>query len=672
MTIPQDDGQEEYFIPISIGEVSDRGAIARGVQGSQSAQSQSQSEGSASSCWAPLDSEIEEQENASLNPPNVNIETTPPVERKTEHEKTMQNRLLSAAASSSLGLIKLAGGITLSTTGKLIMPPLRITKEIILPALWEATKEQVNSYTPQRLKDWFQIVASSLYNLVNVLKNTPKGEIFRSKVEVVGSDIVDCLTSDTSRQCITDGMATLVKLAEALHTPEFKSFLSQANVLGARMIDAAASGRNKQLVHDIEETIWSFIELSSDPLAIAALAEVTATLCHTLEMEEAVYRRKSVPQKRHQRNQFTKEAYNIRELIKNPDVTTEQAIMSSLGGVSEDISEPQNTITGSHASSTPAKERVKSNETPENSRTDSLYLEGKVHERANVIDRRLADRIHVIEKNKKGESRNEIEELVVETVQNNEDERENSIQAVESHQGCRESVSNTTKVALEYEGGDSDVPCLDVEKTITYGIFPAETLEASLLEKSSALSQFYSTMDKVMTEKRSDSLRGYLADYERLNALSKEGIVKSKRSDTSKIKSVLNDLKTATKDYDNDTIAKILGVKKKKSNKNGTILMVLFIVTVFIIFTAWLGFGCYGMFVFYKSTIGNRGPVPTITESSQGVQKQEIVIRVVHEVIHSSDHSTCNGEKSQQKAIEHREEPLDEKEIVDCLAKVLE
>lgn len=213
MTTPQDNKPQEYFIPISIGEGSDEDENPRDVQGSQSARSaQSQSEGSRSSCWAPLDTAIEEQEDRSSTPTNIYTETTLPVEPKTEHEKTMQDRLV----SGSLGLMKLAGGITLSTTGKLIMPPLKITKEIIIPALWEATKDRVSFYTPQRLKDWFQIVFASLYNCVNVLKNTPKGKIFRSKIEVVGSDIVDCLTSDASRQCIADGMGTLVKLSEAL------------------------------------------------------------------------------------------------------------------------------------------------------------------------------------------------------------------------------------------------------------------------------------------------------------------------------------------------------------------------------------------------------------------------------------------------------------------------
>eukprot|EP00548_Thalassiothrix_antarctica_P012147 CAMPEP_0194162328 /NCGR_PEP_ID=MMETSP0152-20130528/79435_1 /TAXON_ID=1049557 /ORGANISM="Thalassiothrix antarctica, Strain L6-D1" /LENGTH=163 /DNA_ID=CAMNT_0038872217 /DNA_START=268 /DNA_END=759 /DNA_ORIENTATION=+ len=129
-------------------------------------------------------------------------------------------------------------------------------------------------------------------------------------------------------------MTTLVKLGEALHTPEFKSLLSQLNVLGVRMVDAAASSRNKQLFHDMEEAVWSLVQLSSDPSTILALAEVTATLCHTLEMEDSLHRRKKSlslsSKKRYQRNQFTRQLYSDRNLANDPDTTVEQVIISSL------------------------------------------------------------------------------------------------------------------------------------------------------------------------------------------------------------------------------------------------------------------------------------------------------------------------------------------------------
>jgi hypothetical protein len=112
--------------------------------------------------------------------------------------------------------------------------------------------------------------------------------------------------------------------------------LDQLGILGCRLVDVASSGKNKQLIGHLTECVWSGIEVLADPSTTLALAEVTANLCHALEMEDALRETNeqhshSSPQKRWHRNQQQQEAYVTRMLIHDPSATVEQVILSSLG-----------------------------------------------------------------------------------------------------------------------------------------------------------------------------------------------------------------------------------------------------------------------------------------------------------------------------------------------------
>jgi hypothetical protein len=129
---------------------------------------------------------------------------------------SFSDRLTSSAVSGTLGLLRLASDVTLSTTGKLVAPPLQATQHLLLPTLFAAVRDYVSSITSQRVKDWFRIVQSSLHHLVSVLLSTPVGQEFRQDVVNVGADVMDCLSSDSARQVITDAMACVVKFSEAI------------------------------------------------------------------------------------------------------------------------------------------------------------------------------------------------------------------------------------------------------------------------------------------------------------------------------------------------------------------------------------------------------------------------------------------------------------------------
>jgi hypothetical protein len=121
-----------------------------------------------------------------------------------------------------------------------------------------------------------------------------------------------------------------------LHTPEVKALLDQWSVLGCRLVDAAASGRNKRLVHDVSAMIYSGCELLADPSTTLALAEVTAYLCHALEMEDAAMHQGDKDDadkqaaRRHERDTYQKSTY-VDPILLQHLTTVEQVILSSLG-----------------------------------------------------------------------------------------------------------------------------------------------------------------------------------------------------------------------------------------------------------------------------------------------------------------------------------------------------
>ena len=117
----------------------------------------------------------------------------------------------------TLNFLKWTGGVTLSTTGKLVAPPIQLTNSVIIPALFTTLVDWIDKITPQRVKDWVRILTSSVTHVIFVLRNTQRGIAFRSKVvDFVGGDVLGVLSSDEARQAVVDGMACTVKVAEAL------------------------------------------------------------------------------------------------------------------------------------------------------------------------------------------------------------------------------------------------------------------------------------------------------------------------------------------------------------------------------------------------------------------------------------------------------------------------
>lgn len=109
-----------------------------------------------------------------------------------------------------------AAGATLSTTGQLIAPPLHVTKTVILPSLLGLFVDTLDTVTPQRLKDWFRIISSSLHHLVSVIRSTKGGKQFSSRFLEVTQDIALVTSAPETRNILIDTMALGVKTFDAL------------------------------------------------------------------------------------------------------------------------------------------------------------------------------------------------------------------------------------------------------------------------------------------------------------------------------------------------------------------------------------------------------------------------------------------------------------------------
>lgn len=599
-----------------------------------------------------------------------------------EHPLSFTDKVVKAAGATgssalfgTLELLKLAGGATLSTTGKIISPSIQVTRQVVFPALWSALTDYYEYIAPPRLKDWFRIVTSSLHHFITVLTNTHKGIVFQKKVVNVGRNVVDCLSSDASRQVIVDGMSTVVKLAEALHTPETKALLDQISVLGSRLVDAAASGRNKQLIKDTQEAVWAFCQLASDPSTTLALAEVTACLCHALEMEEAIHRNQPIPnqlaaQRRYERNQFQHQTFVDPDTMQDPDSTVEQVILSSLGGASEDPygCVPQNVMidhhpTETHTAATDSEIDLQGEDWKNAAResVDVGYLYEKISQRASGMERQQILRTTVtttaqsavspsrsrVSMRREEELKVDIEDLVVETVEDDDG-------SADSYTIRRQSTMRQSNVSKP-----SKTKAEDSHKTVAYGELENDGINGdesgttpipdppplATIDTEQATSRFFRCLDELMEKKRSEALRSVLGNsYSTKTAVwypkaaAAAGAGNERGQDT--MKQRMRDTLATTRSVIGVGGSTKTGKTQQPLKEKETELNIVIVTLIGFVALTWFVLGCYGL---YAIIFGSPKPSELNLESlfsKPSAPATEVVIRVVREIVHvSSDGS---------------------------------
>ena len=546
---------------------------------------------------------------------------------------SLQDQIAASALSGTIEFLRLAGGLTLNATGKVVAPPLHVTRTVLLPALWAATLDYLSSRTPKRAKDWLRICGKSVHHFISVLKDTAKGELFRQRLLIFGGDLLDCLSADTTRQVLVDGMAGFVKLIEALNTPEAKAVLDQGTVLACRLTQVAASGRSQQAIHDATALLWSGVELLADPQSTTALAEVTAYLCHALEMEDAIMDGAFEPksqrsERRKERDEYQKQTYREKTtLITDPEATVEEVILSSLGGFAN-------------------------SDLPGCDESDAFSSQGPYSETAGSDNRLFTD--------ESGSLRKQVDESSIQT----DDEW---LERAKSNVDVK-LLQRKIKARAEARANQNDwIPCdvpptppedgdvgsnpllgLSVHSTLQ-SVYGTDAATADEVENDeNPMSQFYKTLDTVIKEKRAEGLDHILAEYsESTQKVLREGKVhkmekrrvEGDRADIvadsirARLAAIRADVNKGLSKDDREKLSRMETMMKRNSRLvyGGMALIVGFVLL-------WIVMGFYGLYAFLSPASRNKFSMsPRIfsgTVSGRTSSESEIVIRLVREVVH--------------------------------------
>ena len=596
---------------------------------------------------------------------------------------SIPDRIAATALAGTLELLRVAGGFTLSTTGKLVAPPLHVTRTLLLPHLFAASMDYIQHATPNRVMDWIRLVSTSVHHFITVLVNTDKGKSFWNRMVLFLAHTVECLASDTSRQVLIDGMTCIVRFAEALATPEFETWLHQLATTGCRLVDAFASGRNKQLWHDFTQMVWSAAEVLSAPETTVAMAEVTAYLCHALEMEDARIYDKSTSQQRSKlRRERAKrqQEYQAGMLLSDPNATLEQAILSSLGAPLDDGSE--------HDESAPSFVDLKQeddesrlgdeghNNTPgahddgtgdwDQGSSVRQQVEGENKEQQDAdteaegdLYKRARDDINIgllREKIVKNETKPRVivttippgavskpERDVAESRDKNTDLEDGFGPQVES----KKLESEKKRRALKHEAGAdadfADKPNDGKDKEEGDAVDWPKATNPERKDGEAPVNHFFRVLDEVLAQNRETAMKWAVQEVEK-----KEGNRTGGRS-----KSVLSGVRSSQKNGSDSIKQRISAIRadlerKKAGNRTsnlpfsrkGRLLFAMVILAALFAAMAIAGFACYGLYSFlYPGQAGSVSQLNverSLLYPGHATTNQEIVIRVVREVVHTN------------------------------------
>ena len=634
-----------------------------------------------------------------------------PQQPQSQPQQSLSDQVVSSAVAGTVELLKLAGGWTLSATGKVVAPPLQVTQRVLLPHLWAATVDVLATSTPPRLQDWFRIVQSAVVQFVSVLTRTERGQAFAQRLVVVIGDVIDCLSSTATRQVLVDMTATSVKLGEALYTPECQRFLEQVTILTCRILQAVSSGRTQQFVHDLQQVSWAACAVWADPQTITALAEVTAYLCYALEMEDAIldggyansqdHPKAHKQARRHERDVYQTRTYMDRTLLRNPNATVEEAILSSLG------KGPQSTSTATTSPTTTTHDQAKQHHPVNMSACSSVssmfgtddprhhkqshnnspshsVLESETRSiRAQVEDARVASSSWE-ERARRDVNVEYLKQQIGKRVPprgdrtDKEDDVENIPRALEiespSNNNRDKKVTTPTmkprrqRTAIHVETVDSDddddeEDFFEASQADPDDLHPSTRQIPPKLATESSTHYFYRVLDDILSEKRADGV---------------DRIVKKAGDDTFLAPGHVHRNGTEPKDSIRQRIATLRAELTQNGQKDswnrhtpstnrdqsswfsGTkqkYLVLSVIVVSLLLGGTWFGLGCYGLWIMiYGSTSHDprilvpleEGPNYPPRPSGSASSDNEIVIRVVREVVHVNRDGVVLGKSPEQ------------------------
>jgi hypothetical protein len=626
-------------------------------------------------------------------------EYLPPSSRSPSRD---QPSLAQAAVNSTFGLLRQVGGLTLSTTSALVAPPLFVTKRLLLPQLRNLLVDLWDTNSPQRVKDWFRILHSSLYHVVQTLRHTSAGHALRRQWGRVGQDVVDLAATDLTRQWLIDSMGMLVKLAEALATDEATALFDQWAITIVRALEILANPRVQLLVHDGRHAIAALATLLADPVATSALAEVTAYLCYALEQEEPSSLHGLEQQKRRHVYQTS---LNQRDTIdQHPTMTVEEAILSSLDPAVVPIM--KNERIDGYGDFLRRRVGIESPlSSPEESSSQQLPLWDTAssirhqveHKQDNKATAAASDMDDWYETAKRNVDVQYLREMIEERAMARQSSKnpappmEDMVVTVNTNNNCTTSATKSAprhRVDVETVVSDEDDDNVDMEQhhptAMTDGDGPSPPAGAKSpvdgtdqklrLAGEAPMDQFERIVNDILTERRRQNTLSSLAHHN--TAVPADGAAVATSSSPPPPAAVLR-----------RTMAKTAKPRQPKSG--GQLLVLVGVMAILGIATLWFGCGCLGVYLYWQhyhhhqhhhqpqQRPPNAMAVPESSSSSSSSSSavnaghHDIVIRVVREVVHVDTNGKVLGRGLLPKSPQNAGGPTPEEyeKVAACVAE---
>jgi hypothetical protein len=423
-----------------------------------------------------------------------------------------------------------------------------------------------------------------------------------------------------------------------------QAWLEQFSILGCRLVDAAASGKSKQLMQDTKDLALKGIEMATDPATTLALAEVTARLCHALEEAQQALN----PTPRARRNAQNQATYlNPFQMADFPQqVSMEEIILSCLGQEEDDrdgddaASIPSNVVWHEEASATGSnyhrdwkevnvqllKERIVHNMPPQPRKKPMSSATSSAKSSASSVIGTPMDTLPIISSN---DEEDEMEEV----------DRESKQMEGPLAKPNDESYLNGVKIAKS-GSEDQDIEDIVWDRLPSYRKTPKRRGsrrydDVKKANESPSVSQFYSTLDDLLTQRRDEKPYRQVDNEE---ATINNPRVAAAEGNDSDWKVWQAKAKTLRRGHIESVRVKTMQ-RRKQLNKftrlpkkhQGLVLITSGFIAFVVFF--WMGFALYGMYAFVKSH-SNSMPIAREATATMAPLNPEVVIRIIREVVH--------------------------------------
>jgi predicted DNA-binding ribbon-helix-helix protein len=445
-------------------------------------------------------------------------------------------------------------------------------------------------------------------------------------------------------------------------------FLEQASVLGCRFVDCMASGSTKQLIQNSKSLIWQGIELAVDPSTTAALAEVTAHLCHALEELNDSFH----PTPRVTRNFQNETTYlSTAQMTQYQAQSIETVILSSLGVQCHDAAFPNHDNDQVYGVISDDNSTISAQSVPSNVAFDKLAFLGESDTRAKDQQSRLKehkDKVNVklLQQQILTRGRPVARDFSYAfTTRLNENKDQNQ----PPHSGLLEDLENEPILTDDASPARNSQSIADIVGRLDD--------KRQKEEKQSSALRFYLLVDDLVQQRQNE--KQHCLDSESSNKdqdhasriVSQEGRAKV-RSFRASNKGSMATLQPRSKKI-RDQDSNLRCVWKYPPIFLYTVGGVLALVLLF-----WLIFGLYGMYTFYQNVHNGGHPATSIFTPApmqpmhghyQSSQQNEVVVRIIKEVVHvNQDGSDVTGDfpKATQEEMAVSEEELNH--VLSCIA----